>query len=779
MLNAIRSAVESTSQRLPPQVRRFLPNSGAVRYFLHTLEEMAVDRALPARDGLEWQRCAPCPYSLLDAGAAQVGQFLYVVCGLRAHDQVSNKVFVFDLHREEWGGTIVPPPDLAHSHCAVATDGERFIYLASGQHGAHCSPAVDHVFSFDVQDQSWRRLPSLPQPRYAGAMRYWNARLHHFGGAAEDRWTPKADHWSLSVNQGVASEVRWREEVPLVTPGMHHASAIVKDSLFVFGGQQGDFRPIPGDPDCKCMHARESYLKCSYRLDSLTGAWERLPDMPIAASHAEFATIVLYDTIFLVGGQVYKHSTQNYLRLTDAIQAFDTQRNRWTIAGYLPCSLKTAVAGLVDRRLYITTGQRGAGESDRPDSITASTWKTELPRSVPAVSGPVPMESVQGKDILLVTHELSRSGAPIMILDAAGMMMRSGANVRLANLADDVQGRNLPCEHEVALIPVEEAMQCARQADLVIVNTTTNAAAEWVRQCLAADESVAERLVWWVHENDVGDFRASAELLARARVAVFASHASRAAWAEAVPGPKERYVVHPALRSSVMALTDETRLPYPAKPGQYGSRNTQLLERQEVRRRLNVSPDDFLVCSIGRYVPKKGQRLLLRTLARARADRGLRLKLLLVGLSVRSRWALLCSMTPGERRVLSPSRAYVHQKHYAVFYKASDAFVMNTQGPGENFGLVTIEAMAFGLPVLGTDAAGTPEILTDGVTGRLHPVGEAGQHVLVEHLAGLVRDTKGANKLGEAGRERARTYFREERFAEEFNRAIAGIFGDR
>jgi starch synthase len=88
---------------------------------------------------------------------------------------------------------------------------------------------------------------------------------------------------------------------------------------------------------------------------------------------------------------------------------------------------------------------------------------------------------------------------------------------------------------------------------------------------------------------------------------------------------------------------------------------------------------------------------------------------------------------------------------------------------------VTIEAMAFGLPVLGTAAGGTPEIIADGRTGLLYPVGEAGQAVLADHLERLVRDPAHARRLGEAGRERALGYFRQRRFLAELHEALASV----
>ncbi|KAL4626270.1 hypothetical protein ACB092_05G084300 [Castanea dentata] len=88
----------------------------------------------------------------------------------------------------------------------------------------------------------------------------------------------------------------------------------------------------------------------------------------------------------------------------------------------------------------------------------------------------------------------------------------------------------------------------------------------------------------------------------------------------------------------------------------------------------------------------------------------------------------------------------------ASLYSAADVYVINSQGLGETFGRVTIEAMAFGLPVLGTDAGGTREIVDHNVTGLLHPLGRPGTHVLAQNLRFLLKNPLAREQMGMEGR---------------------------
>ncbi len=58
----------------------------------------------------------------------------------------------------------------------------------------------------------------------------------------------------------------------------------------------------------------------------------------------------------------------------------------------------------------------------------------------------------------------------------------------------------------------------------------------------------------------------------------------------------------------------------------------------------------------------------------------------------------------------------------APLLQMSDVFMMPSEA--ESFGLAALEALACGVPVVATRVGGLPELLTDGVTGFLHDVGD-------------------------------------------------------
>jgi glycosyltransferase involved in cell wall biosynthesis len=87
--------------------------------------------------------------------------------------------------------------------------------------------------------------------------------------------------------------------------------------------------------------------------------------------------------------------------------------------------------------------------------------------------------------------------------------------------------------------------------------------------------------------------------------------------------------------------------------------------------------------------------------------------------------------------------------------RSSDAFVHTARWEG--FGLVLLEAMRAGLPVVATRVAAIPEVVEDGVTGILVPPDDP--WALADAVLALVRSPDRARELGVAGHARLREHF--------------------
>jgi N-acetyl-alpha-D-glucosaminyl L-malate synthase BshA len=75
----------------------------------------------------------------------------------------------------------------------------------------------------------------------------------------------------------------------------------------------------------------------------------------------------------------------------------------------------------------------------------------------------------------------------------------------------------------------------------------------------------------------------------------------------------------------------------------------------------------------------------------------------------------------------------------------------------ESFGLAALEAMACKVPTIATRVGGVPELIDDGVTGLLYPVGDV--EAMASGALGLLGDGERLDAMREAGRKTARTRF--------------------
>jgi glycosyltransferase involved in cell wall biosynthesis len=113
----------------------------------------------------------------------------------------------------------------------------------------------------------------------------------------------------------------------------------------------------------------------------------------------------------------------------------------------------------------------------------------------------------------------------------------------------------------------------------------------------------------------------------------------------------------------------------------------------------------------------------------------------------------------------------VSDEDLPAYYHASDVFVLPSVAVTEAYGLVQIEAMAAGVPVVSTNLpTGVPWVNQDGVTGLVVPPRDAG--ALAAALGRLLGDEGLRRSLGAGGRRRAEALFSRDRTIEAFKDLI-------
>lgn len=121
-----------------------------------------------------------------------------------------------------------------------------------------------------------------------------------------------------------------------------------------------------------------------------------------------------------------------------------------------------------------------------------------------------------------------------------------------------------------------------------------------------------------------------------------------------------------------------------------------------------------------------------------------------------------------------------HRVHYMgkqddVAQVISMADLLLLPSEKESFGLVALEAMACGVPTIGSQAGGIPELVVDGKTGYLSPIGQTDE--MAANAVRLLTDPKLYADFREACLVRARTEFCNDRITAQYEKIYYDVLG--
>jgi glycosyltransferase involved in cell wall biosynthesis len=199
--------------------------------------------------------------------------------------------------------------------------------------------------------------------------------------------------------------------------------------------------------------------------------------------------------------------------------------------------------------------------------------------------------------------------------------------------------------------------------------------------------------------------------------------------------------------------------------------------RDRVRRAWNVADDELLIGMVGRVTRWKGQAVFAEA-AKRLLDRYPRLKFVAVG-GVFDTELFYIERFRQQVRDLGLDPSFViedFRPDMPDVFAALDVFVLPSTLP-EPFGLVVIEAMASGKPVVATRPGGPSETVADGETGWLVPPSDS--VALADALEKLVLDASARARMGAAGRKRACELFSMDRYVSDFEELYARVLAQQ
>jgi hypothetical protein len=288
---------------------------------------------------LKWSTKAAAPTVRAEAMGAYVNGKVYAFGGYvdRTYHPIA-RVDVYDVASNTWT-RLKDMPFGALTHSGTTTDG-NFVYLAGGYPG---DPTHGQTFSttsvwrYDTTNDSWTKMPSLPQGRGAGTLVNVNHVLYFFGGADPKR-ADASELWSLDLNNLGAG---WKTLASMPAPRNHVGGVALNGFIYAIGGQTGqdNLSVFKGDV---------------WRYDPTINSWRTVASLiNQPRSHIAAASFAFNGKIVVEGGE-----GPGRVPLRN-VEQYDPALNKWVALSPLPAGRSSGIGVSLGDRLFYTSGYSG------------------------------------------------------------------------------------------------------------------------------------------------------------------------------------------------------------------------------------------------------------------------------------------------------------------------------------------------------------------------------------------------------------------------------------
>jgi glycosyltransferase involved in cell wall biosynthesis len=379
--------------------------------------------------------------------------------------------------------------------------------------------------------------------------------------------------------------------------------------------------------------------------------------------------------------------------------------------------------------------------SDDLNAVDPLRWHVQLP--YPSKG------SANQKRLLVISHELTRTGAPIILWQICTALAQIGYQITVLAPEDGPLHENY-LESKIPVLILPSLLKDARvvlpymqDQDVVLLNTIL------CYRVAHATKASNLPLLFWVHESSFGQqvcqtLPGAANAIRVADRLVFPSHATANLYTEYSDTENHR-VIHSGV-NIIASETATSATPFFKVPGK------------------------LYIIVIASIEPRKGQDVLLQALKMLPANISNGVECFLIGRQLEmgfSQKVIRSAESLGNVQILGELSA-VKVKQYLA---AADIFVLPSRD--EALPISILEAMAFSKAIIATRVGGMAEIIQDQVNGLL--VEKEDPAALADCIARLYLDKNYRYNLGKAAKDTYQSSLTYDRFVEQFKTVIHEI----
>jgi N-acetylneuraminic acid mutarotase len=305
----------------------------------------------PASTALfSWETRAAGPIGRMEAQGGIANGKLYIFGGFTtSFTVVAARADVYDPGANTWTRLADVPEALTHS--AVAVDGQT-IYIVGGYVGGHPGPSSPRVWKYNITSNTWSAGPALPASRGGGAAAIVGRFLYFFGGATRTAGTLDDTDQPFAYRLNLDTGTSWTTIADMPNPRNHIGGVALNGKVYALGGQHGHDEG-PGNQAEVDVY------------DPATNVWTRLRDLPFPRGHV--SVLELAGRIVVMG---------NGPASAD-VTLYDPATNLWLKMPPLPEARASAVAGVINSAVIVTSGHAGDGVAATTtwSGVVAAKWE--------------------------------------------------------------------------------------------------------------------------------------------------------------------------------------------------------------------------------------------------------------------------------------------------------------------------------------------------------------------------------------------------------------------